>query len=45
MSQVTNAKLYGIEPQQVAVETVHGRLPKYNVIQGTVYDLPFKDNF
>lgn len=45
ISNVTNAKLYGIEPQQRAVETVHGRLPNLNVIQGTAYDLPFKDNF
>jgi pseudaminic acid biosynthesis-associated methylase len=45
ISQITKAKLYGIEPQQGAVETVHGRLPNLNVIQGTAYDLPFKDNF
>lgn len=45
ISNVTNSKLYGIEPQQGAVETVHRRLPNLNVIQGTAYDLPFKDNF
>ena len=45
MSQITNAKLYGVEPQQQAVEMVHSRLSKLNVIQGTAYDLPFKDNF
>lgn len=39
------SELFGIEPQNAAVTEVHRRLPEFNVITGSVYDLPFKDNF
>ncbi|MBK6876997.1 MAG: methyltransferase domain-containing protein [Ignavibacteria bacterium] len=37
--------LYGIELQPHAVELARQRTKGINIIQGTVYDIPFKDNF
>lgn len=39
------SELFGIEPQRAAAAEVHRRLPEFNVITGSAYDLPFKDNF
>lgn len=36
---------YGIEPQADAVAEAHRRCPRFNIIEGNVYDLPFKDGF
>jgi pseudaminic acid biosynthesis-associated methylase len=35
--------LYGIEPQPDAVERARHRRPRFNVVHGTAFDLPFKD--
>jgi pseudaminic acid biosynthesis-associated methylase len=37
--------LYGIEPQPAAVERARQRRPKFNVLHGTAFDLPFRDGF
>ena len=37
------SELYGIEPQQDAVERARGRRPDLNVLLGTAFDLPFRD--
>ncbi len=37
--------LYGIELQPHAVELARQRTKGINIIQGTAYDIPFKDNF
>lgn len=38
-------KLYGIEPQECAVEKTKKRLKGIDVIRGNCFDIPFKDNF
>jgi pseudaminic acid biosynthesis-associated methylase len=38
-------ELYAVEPQPFAVEKARARNPEYNVLCGTAFDLPFKDNF
>jgi pseudaminic acid biosynthesis-associated methylase len=38
-------ELYAVEPQPYAVEKARARNPEYNVLCGTGFDLPFKDNF
>ncbi|HEY0191395.1 MAG TPA: pseudaminic acid biosynthesis-associated methylase [Kofleriaceae bacterium] len=37
--------LWGIEPQADAVERARHRRPRFNVLHGTGFDLPFKDGF
>lgn len=37
--------LYGIEPQTYAVEAARKRLKGINVVQGSAFDLPFKDGY
>ena len=37
--------LYGVEPQAYAVARARGRAPEFGVLQGTAFDLPFKDGF
>lgn len=39
------AELYGIEPQLYAVERARWRGPQFGVVQGTAFDLPFKDGW
>ena len=38
-------ELYGIEPQLYAVERARWRGPQFGVLQGTAFDLPFKDGW
>ena len=38
-------ELYGIEPQPYAVERARWRGPAFGVLQGTAFDLPFKDGY
>jgi pseudaminic acid biosynthesis-associated methylase len=35
--------LYGIEPQPAAVERARQRRPRFDVVHGTAFDLPFRD--
>jgi pseudaminic acid biosynthesis-associated methylase len=37
--------LYAVEPQAYAVEKARARAPQFGVLQGTAFDLPFKDGF
>jgi pseudaminic acid biosynthesis-associated methylase len=37
------SELYGIEPQPAAVERARQRRPRFNVLHGTAFDLPFRD--
>lgn len=37
--------LYGIELQSYAVELAKSRTKNINIIQGTAFDIPFRDNF
>lgn len=37
--------LYGIEPQAYAVARARGRGPAFGVLQGTAFDLPFRDRW
>ncbi|MBL0218116.1 MAG: methyltransferase domain-containing protein [Myxococcales bacterium] len=39
------SELYGIEPQLYAVERARWRGPQFGVVQGTAFDLPFKDGW
>lgn len=38
-------ELYGVEPQTYAVSRARARNPIFNVLHGTAFDLPFRDNF
>ena len=38
-------QLYGIEPQAYAVERARQRRPDFGVLQGTAFDLPFRDGW
>jgi pseudaminic acid biosynthesis-associated methylase len=38
-------EMFGIEPQAHAVERARWRGPAFNVIQGTAFDLPFRDGW
>lgn len=38
-------ELYGIEPQLYAVERARWRGPSFGVLQGTAFDLPFRDGW
>ena len=37
--------LYGVELQHTAVSVAHSRFPQFNIIQGSGFDLPFKDSY
>lgn len=37
--------LYGIEPQDYALELAKKRLREIQIIKGDIFDIPFKDNF
>jgi len=37
--------LYGIEPQSEAVETSKHRLKNINIIEGNIFEIPFRDRF
>lgn len=39
------SNLYGIELQSYAVELSKSRTKNINIIQGTAFDIPFKDNY
>jgi pseudaminic acid biosynthesis-associated methylase len=39
------SELYAVEPQAYAVARARSRAPELGVLQGTAFDLPFKDNF
>jgi pseudaminic acid biosynthesis-associated methylase len=39
------SELYAVEPQAYAVARARSRAPEFGVLQGTAFDLPFKDNF
>jgi pseudaminic acid biosynthesis-associated methylase len=39
------AELYGMEPQPYAVSRARARNPLFNVLQGTAFELPFRDGF
>ncbi len=39
------AEVYGIEPQPYAVERARWRGPDFGVLQGTAFDLPFRDRW
>jgi pseudaminic acid biosynthesis-associated methylase len=38
-------ELYGMEPQPYAVSRARARNPLFNVLQGTAFELPFRDGF
>jgi pseudaminic acid biosynthesis-associated methylase len=38
-------ELYAVEPQAYAVARARSRAPEFGVLQGTAFDLPFKDGF
>jgi pseudaminic acid biosynthesis-associated methylase len=38
-------ELYGIEPQPYAVERARWRGPNFGVLQGTAFELPFRDGY
>lgn len=38
-------ELYAVEPQTYAVQRARARNPLFNVLHGTAFDLPFRDNF
>jgi len=39
------SQLFGIEPQPYAVMRARARAPEFSVIQGTAFDLPFRDGW
>lgn len=45
LQEIGFENLYGIELQPHAVELARQRTKGINIIQGTAYDIPFKDNF
>lgn len=38
-------ELYGIEPQAYAVARARARAPEFGVLQGSAFELPFRDGF
>jgi pseudaminic acid biosynthesis-associated methylase len=38
-------ELYGVEPQAIAVERARAREPRFNVLHGTAFELPFRDGY
>ena len=45
MQNIGFMNLYGIEPQEYAVEISRQRTKGTNLIKGSAFDLPFKDNY
>ena len=45
LQEVGFTNLYGVEPQDYAVELAKKRSKNINIIKSKVFDLPFKDNF
>ncbi len=45
LTRVGVPELYGIEPQPYAVERARQRCPDFGVLQGTAFDLPFRDGY
>jgi pseudaminic acid biosynthesis-associated methylase len=45
LQQMGFSKLYGIELQSYAVENAKGRTKGINIIQGSGFDIPFKDGY
>ncbi len=45
LTRVGVPELYGVEPQRYAVERARQRCPDFGVLQGTAFDLPFRDGF
>jgi pseudaminic acid biosynthesis-associated methylase len=45
LQQMQFDKLYGIEPQSYAVELSKSRSKGINIIDGTIFDIPFKDGY
>jgi len=45
LSEAGFETLYGIEPQEYAVELSKQRTRGINIIRGNAFDLPFKDNY
>ncbi len=45
LSRLGIGQLYGIEPQSDAVERARARDARFNVLQGTAFELPFRDGF
>jgi pseudaminic acid biosynthesis-associated methylase len=45
LQQSKFSRLYGIEPQSYAVELSKSRTKNINIIDGTVFDIPFKDAY
>jgi pseudaminic acid biosynthesis-associated methylase len=43
LEQLGLTNLYGIEPQPAAVAVARQRRPQFNVLHGTAFDLPFRD--
>jgi pseudaminic acid biosynthesis-associated methylase len=43
LRRITESELFGIEPQAYAVARARGRGPMFNVLQGTAFELPFRD--
>jgi len=39
------SEIFGIEPQPYAVERARWRGPQFGVVQGTAFDLPFRDGW
>jgi pseudaminic acid biosynthesis-associated methylase len=45
LSRLGATELYAVEPQAYAVARARARAPHFGVLQGTAFDLPFKDGF
>ncbi|HQF29811.1 MAG TPA: methyltransferase domain-containing protein [Hyphomicrobiales bacterium] len=45
LSRMGFSHLYGVELQQKAVEIAHRNRPGLSVVQGSAFDLPFRDGF
>ncbi|HUJ59417.1 MAG TPA: pseudaminic acid biosynthesis-associated methylase [Kofleriaceae bacterium] len=45
LSRLGVPELYGIEPQADAVARARSRNPAFGVLQGTAFDLPFRDGY
>jgi len=45
LSRLGIGELYGIEPQADAVARARARNPSFAVLQGTAFDLPFRDRY
>lgn len=45
LARIGITNLYGIEPQADAVHRARVRRPEFGVLQGTAFELPFRDGF